>query len=123
MIQVNPTWALPIHPHLSNFTTKTERVPIRALPMVRRGRRCAVVGLPLYPLALEWSRQRVRMSGLPGSRRPVSGTSPRVPHTLTTVHPVTPPLLQRALPPAGVQLQHRSHLETVRVPRAIADSA
>src|SRR6266516_389459 len=43
------------------------------------------------------------MSGLPGSHRPVSGTSPRVPHTLTTVHPVTPPLLHNALPPAGVQ--------------------
>src|SRR6266516_6735435 len=62
------------------------------------------------------------MSGLPGSRHPVSGISPRVPHILTTVHLVTPPLLQHALPPAGVQLRHRFPLQTERVPRVIADS-
>src|SRR5207248_7244599 len=63
------------------------------------------------------------MYGLPGSHRPVSGTSPRVPHTLTTVHLVTPPLLQNPLPPAGVQLRHRSRCETVPGGRAIVDSA
>src|SRR5438067_2195953 len=89
--------------------------------MVRRGRRCAVGGLPLCLPASVVSRQRVRMSELPGSHHPVSGTSPRVPHTVTTVHPVTPPLLQHALPPRGVQVPHRSHLETVRVPRASAE--
>src|SRR5215467_1765791 len=62
------------------------------------------------------------MPGPPGSHHPASDTSPRVPHILTTVHPVTPPLLQHALPPGGVPLQHRSHLETGRVARAIADS-
>src|SRR5258706_14535040 len=61
------------------------------------------------------------MYGLPAPHRPVSGTSPRAPHRLTTGHPVPPPLLQHALPPAGVQLRHRSRLETVRVPRAIVD--
>src|SRR6266536_2657913 len=30
------------------------------------------------------------MYGLPGAHHPVSGTSPRVPHRLTTVHPVPP---------------------------------
>src|SRR5437588_12499511 len=84
--------------HPSNFTTKTERVPTRALPLVRRGRRCAVVGLPLCLPASVVSRQRARMYGLLGAHPPVSGTSPQVPHTLTTVHPVPPPLLQHALP-------------------------
>src|SRR5215467_1795789 len=63
------------------------------------------------------------MPDLPGSPHPVSGTSPRVPHTLTTVHPVTLPPLHTALPPEGMQLRHRSRRETVQVLRASADSA
>src|SRR6266550_2700668 len=55
------------HPHPSNFTTKTERVPIRALPMVRRGRRCAVGGLPLCLPASVVSQQPARMYGLLGA--------------------------------------------------------
>jgi chromate reductase len=39
-------------PHLSSFTPKTGRAPIRALPLVQRGRWCAVVDLPVCLRAL-----------------------------------------------------------------------
>ena len=88
------------------ITTKTERVPIRALPLVQRGRRCVVGSLPLRLPANVLSGQRARTYSLLGSHHPVSGTSPRVPRILTTVHPVPLPLPQHALPPAGVQVRH-----------------
>src|SRR5436305_4820404 len=62
------------------------------------------------------------MHAPPGSHHPVSGTSPRAQHKLTNVHLLLPPPLHNALPLGGVQLRHRSHLETVRVPRASAES-